>query len=256
MRRRRGTIQQIDDATWSKLAPRIWDLLPNAAYEWNVSKEAADKLDALIGRVSPSQASPSGALDENLALRKRIVPFLRNGDVGLQANLISWIVRDWGQIKGGSSRSKPDPFVGWARELQSFTPQVIDAFIIEHGVDRIASWSKVLAFADADAYAIYDTRVAVTLNLALTALGEDCRFFRPESQNRRVSQTAAFVGRHPKPLGYLDYLALLRAVGRSHGESLLSAEVQLFSLAPGLADRFVKNIDRHVERACADIFGL
>lgn len=97
-------------------------------------------------------------MERNRALRDQISPRLAAATACELQKLAAWIVQDWGGIK-------QEPPYEWAEALVGFEPATVEQFLIARNVERIAFWSKLLAFADSDRYAIYDTRVAVTLNI-------------------------------------------------------------------------------------------
>jgi len=183
-------------------------------------------------------------LERNLLLRAQIAPRLASADPAALHELSVWIICRWGGIKHA-------PPFGWSEALVGFAPEKISQFILDQGKDRIPSWSKVLAFANSDHYAIYDTRVAITLNIALRAIGETRQFFVTDGRNRMVVRAAAALGETKRPMGYLDYLALLRALVSERGQTFLAAETTFFAAAPTLAGRLMVKMDEHLPEACS-----
>ena len=66
--------------------------------------------------------------------------------------IASWVVKDWGGINGNSSKTLKE-YVNRMENNHSYTP-----------IKGIASYSKILAAAFPNDYAIYDARVAASLN--------------------------------------------------------------------------------------------
>ena len=249
MKRAQTTLQQLSDREWQDLGPKLWDVIPKGTYAWTISPNVEAKLRALVPSEKPGRADLS-PLERNQALRDQLAPRLSSADVPTLYQLSAWIIRDWGGITGRPRGDKPDPLLDWAEELAGFAPATVDRFLTQRGVHRISSWSKLLAFADSERYAIYDTRVAVTLNIALRAIGEQHQFYLPAGRNDIVARAAAALGAVDRPLGYFDYLSLLRALEAERGQTFLSAETTLFAAAPQLAERLMAEMDRHLDEAC------
>lgn len=242
-------LQPLADRVWAALAPELWDALPRVTYDWQrASQNLEEKLQSLFppGPIS----EPLDPVERNLALRKRIALKLASAGVEELYPLFVGIVRGWGRI-GGGKKGKDDPLRAWAQELEGFAPETVKRFLDKWGVERVSSWSKILAFADSERYAIYDTRVALTLNIGLRAIGDCRQFHLPVSRSKLVFRASAVLGTVDRPLGYLDYLAFLRAVVSQRAETLLSAETALFAAAPPLAAGLMSEIDSHLNQGCA-----
>lgn len=114
------------------------------------------------------------------------------------------------------------------------------------GKNGIASWSKALCIRDPLQYAIFDARVAASLNalqiIHRTRIREPARFPVLSSQNGRVKQgnkqLTAYFRTHVWPEEsmhfYRDYLTLCREVARKladHNESvpICAVEMALFA---------------------------
>lgn len=243
MKRAQTALQQLSDTEWLALAPKLWDVLPQVAYDWKMSADVEAKLRTLVPCEGLSFVD-QGPLERNQALRDRIAPRLASANVSELHQLSDWIVRDWGKIK-------QEPSFAWAEALLGFAPATVEQFLSERGVDRISSWSKLLAFADSDRYAIYDTRVAIALNIGLRAIGETRQFHLPDGRNVIVTRAASALGKVKRPLGYLDYLSLLRAMVSERGQTLLSAETTLFAAAPHMAEKLMARMDDYLAEACS-----
>jgi hypothetical protein len=251
MRKRAQTAQQqITDTEWRSLAPQLWDIIPHVTYDWKISSAAEAKLGTLVTYDSSRFAGMS-PIERNQALRDLIAPRLASADISDLYLLSAWIIRDWGGITGRPRGDKQDPLLAWAKGLVGFAPATVEGFLVERGLERVSSWSKLLAFADSDRYAIYDTRVAVTLNIALRAVGERRQFHLPTGRNDVVARAAAALGSVKRPLGYLDYLSALRALVSERGQTFLSAETTLFAAAPHLAEKLMAKMDEYLADACS-----
>lgn len=233
-------------------ALQIWDYVnaQDAAYDWNVGLTAQQRLDAILGRQLPWSEIGAGA-EQNRRLRSIVNTALHaeGANAAHAAALYEWIVCDWGGVKAGRATvgSWAGPEFGWH---QSYDEARLVSFIDQMGRRRVSSWSKIFAFAAPDRHAIYDSRVAVALNLALEHLGKPERFFMPASKvyvdrNRVARPNAVARARQrlqgPAPLGYRDYLRVMRAVRagtakRGEAVDFLTIESKLFAAAPVMAE--------------------
>ena len=227
--------------SWDAVAPDLWKLLsaPKVAYSWPMDSSVLSELDKLAprdgGRWSAEEANQRGgrALREAVSQRLRVE--------GLKTDTVHyihrWVVVRWGQI------STPPPRQ-WAVVLGPHDDARLDRFA-ERGFDRIAAWSKVLAFADQHRFAIYDSRTSVALNLCLRELGDPRRFRIAAARKNTVVDRARRRLRELDPThrateGYDSYLQLLAAfVSRRCALDLLSAEQEIFANAPALATEFL-----------------
>lgn len=173
----------------------------------------------------------------NKQLRNLISPLMRKENAHpLRVNLCLWIIRYWGGIKGG----KQDKQIinSWLSELDDFHEDRVIKFAKTNNKKRISSWSKILSFARPDDYAVYDSRTALSLNYALHKIGNDFRFFVPQSRNTRMDKEKVCTLRKPPSngqyCGYIDYIALLKEMCDSNDPKfdLLGTEMQLFAKAP------------------------
>ena len=88
--------------------------------------------------------------------------FLANVDT---LKLAKYLVSDWGGVR--SNRDKTlNKYISWINEGKY--PDIIGG---------IASYSKLYSFYDPDMYAIYDARVAVSLNMIQFIADKPCLFF-------------------------------------------------------------------------------
>lgn len=168
----------------TKLANEIqqhgWDKNLHALYQWPL----AGQLESLMGKCDPVPAwldeLSIGAQDSDksetfsmtLTLRENIPAMLKVD--GEQADEIkTWIVRDWGGIQRGDEEGLQACILQAEDEHQcAFKPTTRNkSGKREFTFDRVASWSKYLAFKYPDQYAIYDARVIYSLNWLLRNTG-------------------------------------------------------------------------------------
>lgn len=242
---------QTDAAARSMLQARaleIWAVIQayDAPYAWAVGPKSRAKLEEILGwPVACWQASTPDEV--NRGLRSLIRDVLKDPatDAVTAGRLYGWIVADWGGVRRNRSEVEAwaAPSFGWHADYDDV---VLLAYADRVGAKRISSWSKVFAFAAPDRHAIYDSRVAVALNLALEQLGETERFFMPPPRVVRDKDGAYRPNAVARArarmegdacLGYRDYLAWLNAVRLADDQDLLAVEAALFSNAPVMADR-------------------
>lgn len=163
--------------------------------------------------------------------------------------LTRFIVADWGGIKG----NKEPRYSEYALAASKEVPEI--------GFPGIASFSKVLAIRDPEAYAIFDARVAVALN-AIHIIGQPTtgelypylpgrnnvtgsvvtkRGFStlPKNARRQLSREHPGWALVPRKTAYQSYLALLNSVNSAlpHPAPIYDLEMCLFSQAEKLACR-------------------
>ena len=233
-------------------ALEIWGVIQahETPYDWKVGPKARVKLDAILGRPAPCWNSGDAA-QVNQDLRSFLATTLSDTETGRAkaAQLYGWIVADWGGVR--RNRQDVEAWAGLGTGWHGdYGDEVLLAYADRVGTKRISSWSKVFAFAAPDRHAIYDSRVAVALNLALEQLGEAERFFMPASRvargadgvDRPNSVARARVRlRGGEALGYREYLAWLgevRLQSSKRGEPVdyLRVESVLFATAPTIAE--------------------
>lgn len=173
----------------------------------------------------------------NFILHDALSAPLKSNDYELRLKTMVWIIYDWGHVRGDSDKHE-----SWPKQFQNYQPEVINSFISSNYRDRIASWSKVLAFAESTKYAIYDARVAMSLNAIFEKLGRSERFYMPVASSKKINkcfqdisrkfQAQATVG-NPKYLGYFDYMSLLNEfVNKGLAPNVLECEMRLFANGP------------------------
>lgn len=230
---------------------RIWDEIAGSRtsnleelYDFPVSDRAHERLSQLIGEPFPSRKPGESLMVLNRRIRSVVHKKLRDSETTeMQAGeLYAWIVADWGGIHAGLEN-----VMTWASRAGwhgAYNNEELLAFADDQRRRRVASWSKVFAFSAPDDHAIYDSRVAVSLNIALHRLNLVPAFFMPPSRNKSVARARQRLsGRFPKIIGqkyyYRDYLAWAKKVRAEKSITLLDIEATLFALAPQLASDFL-----------------
>ena len=144
-----------------------------------------------------------------------------------------WYVRDWGGIKG----NKKETLSGYLRKSNEE--------LILLGKSGVASWSKMLTLRDPSRYAIYDARVAMSLN-SIQRIYEvsDARLF-PQLVSRnsdiiraqtKIKASGYFKFTYADSDFYKRYLDLLMEASEGvEGLNLQIAEMILFAFAEDLA---------------------
>lgn len=228
-------------------ALEIWGVVQayDTPYDWAVGPKAWASLNDILGETASCWANADAATT-NRNLRELLTGALNDPDTDYDTagRIYGWIVADWGGVRRNRQAVEAwsQPANGWHGR---YGDDVLLAFADRVGATRVSSWSKVFAFAAPDRHAIYDSRVAVALNLALEQLGEADRFFMPPSRIVRgkdgVSRPNAVARararlRGGERLGYREYLAWLAAVrAQSAGVDFLTIEASLFANAPRMA---------------------
>ncbi len=90
----------------------------------------------------------------------------------LYSKFVKWVVKDWGRIRIDVSKNK-DKFCELWKKIK--TNQKRDDYTDILGFDNISSLSKVASFLDEKKYAVYDSRVAFSLNWLIFINGLHCK---------------------------------------------------------------------------------
>jgi hypothetical protein len=213
--------------------------VPDVPYQWPIGQAATKRLSEIVG---PATAGRIAAIEDGFTRRAALADKLRplllakgRADVITAAK---WIVKDWGGIRGGDDSR----FECWLKAWAGFRDEAVQGFISKEPSGP-SSWSKILAFARAERFAIYDARVVASLEIAFRGDREAKRFrfdFSPwASRNAAIREALRNVRNQcQEPLRYRDYLALLgRFAMIEPGLSLARAEARLFAAADELAQR-------------------
>ncbi len=189
----------------------------------------------------------SDSARQNIELRKLLKEPLRSQDTEKRNAAIKWIVYDWGNIPPREDQDE-DRLFEMCKELNNFENEDVKSFIKRYKIDRIASWSKVLAFADSSKYAIFDARVAMALNAILDKLGHQRKFFMPQSistplnkvfSHVRQKMKVDFNGKKHSYMNYSEYIELLTSfVEADLATSVLEGEMRLFAQGRKLGNSY------------------
>lgn len=136
--------------------------------------------------------------EANVVLKHFLNKQWREGNRSERIELANWIVKDWGGIRGGN----PNAISGYVDQINS------NGF--EFLFRRVASYSKILAVADMNRFAIYDQRVAVALNAIqlLAGVRDGIAFHMPKGRNSVVGDSVNRRGFAEQPEYKVRRLAL------------------------------------------------
>jgi len=131
-------------------------------YQWPI-EGALSNLPVKYKSIAAEVNKGNGTLEKSLLLRQIIK--------GLSSDfsLSKWIVENWGGIKG--------------KDDESLKSCIDKSDKQDFDFNRIASWSKHIAFKYPEQYAIYDSRVIYTLNWLLLKAGSKLYFPVPSGRN-------------------------------------------------------------------------
>lgn len=227
VRFRPDAVTNLPELIWAQIADYNGD-------EWELPKEQM-ALEKLVGSNATKELyAIKNSAECNIRLREIISPYLKHRDMKVRLDAIEWVVYDWGNVRGKSEKHEK-----WPEQLKKFEPKVIDDFIAKNYKDRIASWSKVLGFAQSETYAIYDARVVMSLNATLDNTIYKGRFYMPPPSSDKLKPLFSNIKKHVADhyknkqvnyMGYFDYMDLLNAfVDRGLALNVLEAEMKLFA---------------------------
>ena len=175
-------------------------------------------------------------------------------DAGTQKKIVKWIISDWGGIRG-NKESTLEKYHALSLQKHPETP-----------LNGIASFSKVLAIVDPFKYAIYDARVAVSLNavqMICSACSGEAFPYLPGRNNitgnwdpkkpRGFSKNSAASiktllsppynwNKIPSNSAYARYLKILNSISGNINVPLYELEMTLFSQAEALALKAIPSL--------------
>ena len=226
------------------MTEKIWRKVGSyAGQHWRLPNKQALLAKLIGGESTTNLYLMQDSAERNIHLRTLLVKPLKSKNPEVRLEAIKWIVYSWGGVRG--KRGKEEAWVG---ELKNYQPEVVDNFIKEKGKDRIASWSKVLGFADSSKYAIYDARVAMSLNAILDDIGHTHRFYMPPPsatdlphyfKHMKTHIKQVFAGRRQMYYHYEEYMDLLRSVvDKGLAINVLDAEMRLFANSDRLSQQY------------------
>lgn len=193
-------------------------------------------------------SSPPGWIDElaaalvsgnkdcvtaTLELREKIPAELDSADQTKTVKLAEWIVREWGGIPIGNNLGDCVSNAEQAYQKSESHPDHIG----EYNFDRIASWSKFLAFKYPTSCAIYDARVIYSLNWLLFVNGAEIFFPVLEGRN--------------SVMGLLDYK--LRLLLTHHSKESIAATL---SARQGSKTHFLSSLEKEVFLEKSEAFSI
>jgi hypothetical protein len=174
--------------------------------------------------------SGENAYEKNKKMRLHIARRIAS-DSDLSTELQKWYVKEWGGVRGNREKTL-DEYI----ELEA-------GALIDKGTAGVATWSKMLSLRDPTLYAIYDARVALSLNSLLkkAELGGGLMFPQLPSRNRRFVQPTQskiiksqfFIG--TKKDFYQEYISILQNVAKGEAWDIQDVEMLLFSNAQALS---------------------
>lgn len=131
-------------------------------YEW---PKKGKPVDLLISEFNPNfSVSGNSNYEKNVALKRLLQNKYINGELEIRS-ISEWIIKEWGGIKTVSKNL--DAYISSVKEKK-----------VPEKLSGVASYSKLFAMFYPDDFAIYDARVAVSLNIIqLLSEGEAAVFF-------------------------------------------------------------------------------
>lgn len=206
-------------------------------HDWGLPKKKS-LLEPIVGKEDVDtlyKIHKNDSRQANVHVRDLLRGPLKSADMDLRLKAMIWVIYDWGKVR----KAKSEKHKQWPSTFENYQPEVIEDFIARNRKDRIASWSKVLAFADQTRYAIYDARVAMSLNAILDDVGYRYRFDVPPPSSDLLKPMFSHIKRHAKAvrtgkrpvyMNYFDYMELLHGmVAKGKAESVLDVEMRLFA---------------------------
>lgn len=211
-----------------------------SSFDWSVRSSAWRSL----GTGFPHQKYANDLAQQNIELKWHLAKHWASAAIDERIRIATWIVSDWGGIRRNSEMTIL-AYVNQADAERPATP-----------FTGISSYSKVLAIKDPERFAIFDARVAASIN-AIQLLGvsrsnlkpsNSLAFTIPAGRNGAVTDFRSNVGSLASLVRagfalveadstYGMYLTLLSEIERRLGGlSLLQIEMVLFARAPALCD--------------------
>jgi hypothetical protein len=219
-RKLEGALLRFIEAHHSKLSD---------AYDWKFSLLGFPSANFEITGNSPYEQSKS--------LRRFIHSAIAQDDK-LKVKYQKWYVRDWGGVRGNKESTLDGYIKSSASELKLL------------GVKGVATWSKILSIRDPEKYAIYDARVALSINSLqlLENIKEATIFPQLPSRNnsfvvpaQKAIVKSSFFSRTKFPDFYQVYLDMLRNVAQRGPWDIQDIEMALFSYSRDLSLVWLKH---------------
>jgi len=229
---------------------QIWPLLGTYKHQdWEVPVDR-QLLASIVGKTEADAFYDiADSKVQNIQLRTLLREPLRSTDAKRRNAAIKWIVYDWGNIPAKADEEE-DRLFKMCAEFKDYGDEDVKQFVVKHDMNRIASWSKVLAFAASDKYGIFDARVAMSLNALLDEVNFKRKFFMPPSISKPLNKifktirdqvNADYKGKKLSYLGYREYTSLLNsAVEQGFAPNVLQAEMQLFAQGKKMGNQYAR----------------
>lgn len=193
---------------------KLWKCINmDAEYDWTTSKPAMIALQGLLG-TPLHDSSRSGVM-------QHVGPQLHETKA---AELAKWVIQNWGGIGGNST----DTIASYVEGLSDYSSKAVDLFIEKRRIKGVSSWSKLLAFHDPKRWAIYDSRTAVALNIAMLNAGIQKFIPMPDSKNEAIKPAISAIKK-------LENISTSNGIG-----SIGEVEMVIFANAKLVAQRFIK----------------
>ena len=212
--------------------------LLDTLYVWDTDTTAKDFPDFTTNSTSHTQ--------KNLALKAHVAEQWRGADEPTKRILAKAIIQGWGKLTND------------ADTLETYV-MLADGDNRRIPLDGISSYSKLLAFTRPEQYAIYDSRVAVTLNaLQLLHPHNVPVFFQyPAGRAKDIVRFSALFTADmmrsmqwevlPKNTTYAQYMELLHGLaGKTH--TIQHYEMLLFALAPQLTTEILYRMNKIIHQ--------
>lgn len=210
-----GVIKKFKDKDWNRLLDESTTL-----YNWPIQNQLVrldkvvkenNRLNGHFTTVCQSNGtnknSPlnlhallelNGIVPKTLGMRALLQAVLKSGlDRDDRNTLAVWIIRDWGGIQSGKKPTKATNPGGGQPDTEDIQADAKLFDLLDKAdekasngkfdFDRIASWSKFIAFKYPQTHGVYDARVVYSLNWLLLKAGS--KFFFPflDGQNSVLS---------------------------------------------------------------------
>jgi hypothetical protein len=210
-------------------------------YQWPKKGPSVDEL--LKKFDADVQLGGTNNYEKNVSLKRYFAKRFTNNDLDVERASI-WIIKDWGGIKKIS------------KNLDQYI-EGVQAKRLPTKIECIPSYSKLYAMFYPDDFAIYDARVAVSLNIIQLLAGKEnaflfpflsgrnkvtgdsskCRGFTaiPHFKSEQLLKSKDVRWQRPKPgRTYTTYNQILHSSLLLHRGSLIDVEMLLFSQAEEL----------------------
>jgi hypothetical protein len=177
---------------------------------------------------------------QNVSLKIQLCRIYSSADDQLKKAITRYYIADWGGIRTNREEI-----------IQSYSSDTPES-LIGRGTQGIPSWSKALCIRDPDRYAIYDARVAVSLNCLQISHAVDRPIAFPMlfGQNKLINRRSTKVREYATMRGwptlenkdfYEEYNNLLSIAAKPLNVKLYTLEMLLFAKAPALLQRAFPN---------------